>query len=566
MAETRILGPDGRPIRRTALTGEEGGPTLTGVRQVIADHPEEGLTPARLASLLREAEEGDPKAQMELAEAVEEKYLHYQGVLGTRKRAVARLPVTVEAYSDDPDDVADADLVRDWLGRDTLRGELMDVLDAIGKGISFTEIVWDTSEGQWWPAALKWRPPAWFGFDRRDQETPLLRGEGGQWQALTPYKWIVHRAQAKSGTPVRGGLIRGVAWVYLFQNFGWKSWLTFADRFGMPFRLGKYGPGASESDKTALLRAVRALSSDFGGIIPESMAIELIQAQATGNVTVFRDLVNEVDVRVSIAVLGQNLTTRVEGGSYAASATHNDVREDIRDADADDLAVTLNRDLVRPLIDLNRGPRPRGRYPRLVIAEPDAVDMKELRENLRTFVPMGLTVGMSTIRDKLGLPDPDPDEAVLRPPGGGAPDAAPDAAVEGAFNGSGAPQGAKGVSTPPSEGEAHQRAGKPPSPKEAHAARPGDAPPDAIEALTEDEVGARWEALVSPVVLRIEALAAEAQSAEEFLARLPELAADLPTETLADSLARSLFAARLAGETEADIGNGPAGGNSDADG
>lgn len=548
---SKLLGPDGQPIQRKTLLTEDGGPTVTGVRQVVGDHPEAGLTPVRLAAIMREAEEGDPTRLMELAEAIEEKYLHYQGVLGTRKRAVARLPVTVEAATDDAWAVEDADLVREWLRRDTLRGEVMDILDSVGKGYSFTEIIWETSGGRWWPARLEWRDPRWFTFDAADGTTPRLRGEGGQPEALAPYKWVCHQTKTKSGTPVRAGLIRGVAWVYLFQAFGWKDWLVFLNRFGQPFRLGKYGAGATPTDKDQLLRAIRALSGDFGGIVPESMAIELIEAKVTGNVQVFRDLVNECDTRVSIVVLGQNLTTKVEGGSLAASSTHDGVRGDIRDADASDLVVTLNRDLVRPMIDLNKGPRPA--YPRLVVAEPDNEDLAELRESLKVYVPMGLKVGASTIRDKLGLPDPDADEDLLIAP---AASAAPSADVERSLNGSGEASGPSEVSVRLKAEDAPPRGEKTPDPKDAHAARPGAGEPDAIQQLTEAEVGERWEPLIDPVVTRIEQLIAQCHSAEEFLARLPDLAADLPVEGLADSLARTMFAARLAGEAGDDIGNG----------
>lgn len=534
-----LTDAEGNRIPKRSLLEEQGGPTVTGVRQALSDHPENGLTPARLALLLREAEEGDPIRQMELAEAVEEKYLHYQGVLGTRKRAVTRLPITVESYSDDAGDVADADLVREWLRRDTLRQEMMDILDAIGKGISFTEICWDTSEGQFWPVELKWRPPTWFTFDHTDLETPYLRGEGGQPEALRPYTWIRHRSQAKSGSPIRAGLIRGVSWVYLFQNLGWKSWIEFGTRFGMPFRLGKYGQGASKDDRDTLMRAIRALGADFGGIIPESMAIELIEAKVSGNVTVFKDLVAEADTRVSIAVLGQNLTTRVEGGSYAASQTHEGVREDIRDADADDLAVTLNRDLVRPLIDLNRGPRKRGRYPRLRIAEPDAIDMQEMRENLKTFVPMGMKVGMSTIRDKIGLPDPDPDEQVLMPPGAVSdgrphPQLDDNAAVKGVFNGSGAPHP---VPSPPRTA--------------AHASAPPGASTaiDDIDALV-DQLDAAAMPAMDRLINAVRDVLDRAESIPDAIARLEQAYPSMALDDLAGVIGQAMMVADLSGRAE----------------
>jgi phage gp29-like protein len=55
-----ILDQFGRPMQPAVLTREIAKPTLTGVRQIISGHPASGITPERLASLLREAESGDP--------------------------------------------------------------------------------------------------------------------------------------------------------------------------------------------------------------------------------------------------------------------------------------------------------------------------------------------------------------------------------------------------------------------------------------------------------------------------------------------------------------------------
>ena len=101
MAPSVILGPDGRPIDRATLSQPLAVPTVTGVRQILADHPSTGLMPARLGALLRAAEEGDAVRYLELAEDMEEKDLHYRAVLSARKLTVAQLPVTVDAASDD---------------------------------------------------------------------------------------------------------------------------------------------------------------------------------------------------------------------------------------------------------------------------------------------------------------------------------------------------------------------------------------------------------------------------------------------------------------------------------
>lgn len=281
MADTHpvILGPDGRPVRREVLTQDVAGPTLSGVRSVLAGYPSDGLTPGRVATILREADQGLPERYLELAELVEERDLHYVGVLGTRKRSVAQLPIQVDAASDDPLDVQKADTIRSWLQRDELHEELFDILDAIGKGVSYTEIIWDTSAGQWEPRRLEWRDPRWFVFDRIDGRTPLLRTEMGD-VPLDPAKFIHARISAKSGLPIRSGLARLAAWGWMFKTFVLRDWAIFTQTYGQPIRVGKYEPNATEPEKDVLFNAVANIAGDCAAIIPASMTIEFVEMKS----------------------------------------------------------------------------------------------------------------------------------------------------------------------------------------------------------------------------------------------------------------------------------------------
>ena len=528
----------GRMVDPDLLTRETAGPSLTGIRQPFAGHPAQGLSPARLAMILRAAEDGDASQYLELAEEMEEKDLHYAAVLGTRKRAVAGLELTVEAATDEPRDVAAADLVRDFLNRDELRGELFDILDAIAKGYSVTEIIWDTSTSPWLPSRLVYRDPRFFEFDRLGQSL-LLKTENGP-EPLSAYKYIIHRCQAKSGLTIRSGLARAAAWFYLFKNFDLKAWVQFLEIFGLPLRLGKYGPGATESDKNTLLNAVRHIANDAAAIIPDSMLIEFVTAAAPGGKGTDNHLTfaSYIDQQISKLVLGQTGTT--DTGQYVGTSdAHREVRDDIEVADAVQLAATLNRDLVRPIVALNFGEMKL--YPRLRIAREKREDLAALITNLGALVPMGLEVEMSVIRDKLGLPEPPKGAKILA-----APAAMP------AFNkrfSSG--EGLRGPTPNP------PRAGAPP----LGPGVPATPPTTRLSAQTVgggsglgsenglEDLGD----LVNPAMNKILALAGECQSYEEFQARTNDLlaAGDLSLDDLGEDLAGQMFMATVNGALNA---------------
>ena len=374
-----LYDADGNPVDKTRLVEEVAAPTVTGVRQILSGHPAQNLTPQRLTALLLAAEQGDALAYLELAEEMEEKDLHYRSVLSTRKLQVAGLPVKVEAATDAAEDVKAADLVRDFIDTGVLAEAVQDILDAVGKGYSVCEIMWDTEGKSWFPSSILWRDPRWFEFDRLDGVTLRLKGESGLPEPLAPAKFITHIHKSKSGLPIRGGLARPVAWYYLFKNFGIKSWVQFAQVFGFPLRVGRYGSEATQDEKDVLLRAVRSIAQDAAAIIPDSMKIEFVNTNSTGNVQIFKGLTEYFDKQISKAVLGQTGTTDV-GQHVGTANAHERVREDIEESDAAQLAATLSRDLVRPLVDLNLGPR--RRYPIIRIAREKKEDVSKWIDNV----------------------------------------------------------------------------------------------------------------------------------------------------------------------------------------
>lgn len=515
MAAPVLLDAYGQPIRKAELKQQQGGVTTRGVRQPFGRHQAPGLTPGKLASMLRRSIDGDPEAYLELAEDMEERDLHYAGVLSTRKRQVVGLDITVEAAGDDEECIADADLVREVIARDDFQDELVDILDAIGKSFSATEIIWDTSEGQWMPAALKWNDPRWFSFDPIDGETLMLRGETGD-ERLKPFGWIVHRAKVKSGLTIRGGLARSVAWTYLFKTFTTRDWAIFCEAYGQPLRLGKFGPDASPEEKAVLLEAVSSIGTDFAAIVPASMTVDFIESNIAGSHELYEKRSDWLDRQVSKLVLGQTSTTDAQKGSYAVGRVHDGVRQDIETSDARQLAATLNRDLVVPLVMLNRGSRKA--YPKIKIGRPDEQDIEKLVKNVVSLVPLGLKVGMSTMRDKIGLPDPGNDEELLTPRRPALPPA-----VE------------------PEE--------KKPAAQAVVQSELADAVDRAVQGIVDDG----WEPMMAPIVAGLEDELSAAKSEEQAKAIIARRIETMGVTKLAEVLARSAFAARLAGEAGEDL-------------
>jgi phage gp29-like protein len=99
---------------------------------------------------------------LELAQDMELKDPHYRSVLSTRKEAITGLEVKVISASDASKDTTLAKaLERDIVHnpKANLRSLIRDMFDALTKGFSVTEIIWDTAHIPWKPAAYKFRDP-----------------------------------------------------------------------------------------------------------------------------------------------------------------------------------------------------------------------------------------------------------------------------------------------------------------------------------------------------------------------------------------------------------------------
>jgi phage gp29-like protein len=426
-----LLDQYGQPIIREVLTQQLAAASMMGVRQAVGSGVTRGLSPQRLAEILRDAEDGDPQAYFELAEEMEEKDLHYLAVLGTRKRQISQLDMTVEAPSgDDPDaEQITADVQRVFLDSGLLDNALFDILDAVGKGISLSEIIWRTDADKWTPIRLEYVDPRFIRFDLATRRAPMLIGDDGLAHPLPPWKFVSAQIKAKSGIPLRSGLARPVAWAWMFKNFTIKDWMQFLDVYGIPFRLGKYAPGAGDDDKRELLRSVASISSDAAAIIPNTMDIQFVETKAGSGSSdggIFGGTAKFFDDQISKAVLGQTGTTDSTPGKLGGAQDHTQVREDIERADAKALMACINAQLIRPYVDLNYGPKdqsgkPRN-YPWVWIGRPEQKDVALMIDTAVKLVPMGLRVRQDDIRVNVGLTEPQEGDEVLRAPAVGTLD------------------------------------------------------------------------------------------------------------------------------------------------
>ncbi len=518
--KSTILDHRGEPFEADRLT-EPQTAHLAQLRAEYENHPSRGLTPAKLARILQAAERGDLVAQHELFQDMEEKDGHLFSAMQTRRLALQGLDWDVVA----PEDATPAEQEMAEFAKAALKGMrdfsdlIFDMTDAIGHGYAALELEWALVDGQRLPVNAVHRPQSWLtlpttpGLDRNELR---LRDNSADGEQLWPFGWIVHHHRARSGYVSRSGLFRVLAWPFLFKNYAVRDLAEFLEIYGLPLRLGTYSPAASKDDKATLLRAVVGIGHDAAAIIPAGMAIDFKSA-AQGDNKVFDSMVALMERTMSKAILGGTLTSgEGEHGTQALGNVHNELRHDLRDADAKQLAASLTRQLIYPILAINKGLSDVRRCPCLVFDTQEPEDLKLYSDAVPKLVNAGMRIPQTWAHDKLKIPQAQKDEAVLTPT----------VAASG------------GPIEPPTSGNRSR-----PSPQRAGQAEAQDE----LDELADAMLG-EWEDALGELVQPALDAAANAGSLEEFRAVLEDQLAEIEPAKLAKLLATGQFGARAWGQ------------------
>lgn len=527
MVTSRILGPDGQPIQLDALDEPQTSRVAT-LQHMVAGHPTRGLTPSKLARILDAAEQGDIIGQYELFEDMEEKDAHIASEMGKRRRALLLDYEIIPPKNASAKEKKAAKQLEEWLDEiPNFEGLLFDTTDAIGKAFSCQEIEWQRLDGTWLPKSVTHRPQSWFTLYRGYQQEIRLRDNTMEGAPLNPFGWITHAHKAKSGYLERAALFRVLTWPYLFKNYSVGDLAEFLEIYGIPLRLGKYPAGASEKEKVTLLRALASIGHNAAGIIPQGMVIEMLDA-ATGDPAAFELMISWCEKAVSKAVLGGTLTSQADGktSTNALGTVHDEVRKDLRDSDARQLATTLTRDLIYPIALLN-GLAPDGlrRCPRFKFSIEETEDIAVFATALPGLVNLGMKIKRQWAQERIGIPEPDGEDDLLGPPAAAPTD-----------------------NTPPQTAPATPEAPAAIAAASAQLSVPAVQPDPPAQMV--DRLDANLQSVVGDWLGKIRDLVDSANSLEEIRDGLDVLLPDMTLDQYAEAMAQALAAAALAGRYE----------------
>jgi phage gp29-like protein len=238
-------------------------------------------------------------------------------------------------------------------------------------GVSIAQVRWELGD-TWEPRVEVWhgRNIRWDGDAERKVGDKVERGcyvvsaKEGQTQVWRgDPRWIVYTPYGYRRGWMRG-LVRSLAVPWLIRQWAYRDWAGHSEAHGSPSKLARVPPGTEPKEKRKFLREVALLAKRSAILLEQGKKsqtgetpgydVDLLEASADSH-QVFKELKAAVDTDIAVRVKGQNLTTEVKTGSYAATAAHREVDDDKLRFDAETTSTCLREQLLIPWAAFNHG-------------------------------------------------------------------------------------------------------------------------------------------------------------------------------------------------------------------
>ena len=304
-----------------------------------------------------------------------------------------------------------AKIIKDCFNNLDVYQIISEALDAVLFGYAVLEVIWEKTGSYILPVKIQGKPQHWFIFDPDGNLKLKTKDNPIEGEPLPNYKFLLVQHNATYDNPYGDPALSKCFWPVTFKRGGLKFWAMFTEKYGMPYLIGKQPRGTSKAETDAFADILESMIQDAIAVIPDDSSVEIMEASGkSASSAIYRELLEYCDQEIAIALLGQNLTTEVREGSYAAAKAHMLVRKDLIDSDKKLIEKTFNT-LIKWIYELNFTD---GELPQFILYEEEDIDkdLAERDEKLANILQVsGLKLSKRYFQKTYGLEDEDFEES-----------------------------------------------------------------------------------------------------------------------------------------------------------
>ncbi len=459
-----------------------------------------------------------------------------------------------EGDAGDAKSAAALELAQDWLQR-TQPNHLADWLEVMWQmGSAFLygyvphELVWELQGGNYLPGQVLDRPGRRFKFDAWGQ--PLLVSVNAPLgkPVEEPYLFVISRHMPTVVNPYGVAGLSSCFWPWSFKNGGWRYFVKYCERHGLPWPIGRYPIGTQDEDIDKLEAALAKMMEAGYVVTQEGTGLELLVPSGSGaGALPQQNLIDLCNREMSKALTSQAMVAELQGTGARAASEVADKRQASVDDSVRDIAVQTMGTVLRwiTLFNFGDGVAP----PVLEFYKPEKAS-KDRAETYQKARDLGANPSKKAMLEELGIPEAQDEADRLAPmPAAPAPPPAP-----GALPTRGQPAQVRTQPASP-EGDAGQRllmsGFSGPGFRFARAA--GMTEDEAVQLATEAADRAIEDRMIAPVADMLARYEAEGRTLAEFRADLEGMVGALDDAGLREVLERALSYSILRGAaTQAD--------------
>jgi phage gp29-like protein len=438
---------------------------------------------------------------------------HLTGIIGQRSAGVKSLKWDIDRGKAKSEAAA---LIAERLQKMDMDRITRSVLEANYRGYQPMEVMWGFLEGSPYifPLDVVEKPPAWFQYGEENElRFRTLTDIYGE--ELPPRKFLNPRRNPTYNNPYGDALLSKCYWPAVFKRSGITSWVTFTEKYGIPFAIGKLPRGLDQKEYDALNTLLANMCKDGTAAVPDDSSIELLESKSSSTSSEsFQMHIAWADAEMSKAILGHGAGADSTPGKLGGEDNAVEVKEYLVLEDQRLMESTMNQ-LIQWFYEINFGA---GEPPVFVMYKEKDVD-KELAERDKLLTEQGVEFSQDYYEGNYGFKPGDivkvekPEPKVM-PTAGGKPPGKP-----GQF--------AEGRGPVPSLGQA--------------------AVDDFAEGLDPKELQAQAEGFLKPIIAMVKG----AKSYDDILASLGSTFSDMDTKSLIKMLHRAIAVNEWMGRAEA---------------